>query len=298
MAMIACQRWGRHSARVIRTNFLDRPAGLALCLVALSVTAGCAHFHNAEVRASQQRAQFQPPVPPPAQAESMPPAALPSVAPAPVAVPQASPVPPGVRVAAPEPVEQKSPEQLSPSKRVALAAPPQTPAAAEPVPAPIVPVPAAPRPADPAPRAVAASGNDSAVIVFANSPGAHCGSCETLKISVAPSGQVLIERGYWAENHSSWRYKRSVAHVGATRAAAFAASLSGNRPDGAQALAGIADCPGPVGEQGGLAIEWIEAERHDRLTVNFSCPPGRNSPTAEQLRHAPELLGLRQIAVP
>ncbi len=105
---------------------------------------------------------------------------------------------------------------------------------------------------------------------------------------------MLIERGYWASaEHSNWRYKRSRAEVSPARAAAFAASLSADRPAGVQTV-GTAACPASSGDDG-LSIEWIEADRHDLLTVKSGCP---GSQLAQRLRHAPDLLGLRQLALP
>ena len=156
----------------------------------------------------------------------------------------------------------------------------------------------APRPTiAPGAGAITAPATGDAVIVFANSPGARCGTCDTLKISVAPSGQVLVEHGQWAGASHTWRYKRSVAHVGPARAAAFAAGLSGDRPTGTRLTSG-APCLGAAAEEDGLIIEWIEAERHDMLTFQFGCPAGRNSQMAERLRHAPDLLGLRGLVWP
>lgn len=231
---------------MIREKILYRPAGLGLCLLALSATAGCAHFHNAEIRAEQQREGVQ-------------------RAPA---LPEAPPQP------------QRTP-QLTPAPAV-----PTAPVFAAPPPA----------PAPTAPAAATAPATDDAIIIFANTPGAHCGTCETLKISVAPSGQVLIERGSWASaTHGNWRYKRSRADVGPSRAAAFAASLSAHRPVGEQLAGGR--CSAPATGDDGLSIEWIEANRHDRLVVKFGCVAD-NAQIAEGLRHAPDSLGLRQLDFP
>lgn len=160
-----------------------------------------------------------------------------------------------------------------------------------------IPAPVAPPVADTA-SAVTAPATDNATIVFTNVPDANCGACETLKVSVTPSGQVLIEDGHWAGNGRNWVYKRSVAHVAPDRVAAFAASLSSNRPAGEQLLSGGPTCPGPATEDDGLTIEWIEADRHDLLTFNFRCPARRDSPFAERLRHAPDALGLHQLVFP
>lgn len=103
-----------------------------------------------------------------------------------------------------------------------------------------------------------------------------------------------MERGAWGAGHSNWRYKRSRADVGPDRAAAFAASLNADRPVGTKTIAG-AGCAAPATGDDGLSVEWIEADRDDRLTVKFGCRAG---PLADRLRHAPDLLGLRQLAFP
>lgn len=128
---------------------------------------------------------------------------------------------------------------------------------------------------------------DRAIIMFSNTPGAHCTACDTIKISVAPSGKVLIERGRWTGDNRDWRYRKSVAHVPPARAAAFAARVNAYRPTGDKALG---SCPASSGD--GLSIEWIAAERQDRLTVTFACSDAQ---AAEALRHAPDLLGLSQL---
>jgi len=186
------------------------------------------------------------------------------------------------------PAQVAAPEPVIPA-RVSLAEAPVT-AAPAPSPAPAAPPEASPdaAPAEPA--------TDNAIISFANTPGEHCGTCETVKISVAASGKVLIERGKWGYDHRNWIYRRSTTNVGPERAAAFAARLGVDRPNGDQLLAGDATCPAT--EDDGLTIEWISSARHDLLTVQFRCPTGRDSQLAERLRHAPDLLGLREPALP
>ena len=117
-----------------------------------------------------------------------------------------------------------------------------------------------------------------------------------MKLSVAPSGKVLIERGEWDTGHRNWRYWRSSANAGPARAAAFAASLAAVRPVGEHVLAGDATCP--AADDAGLTIEWISAERHDLLTFKHGCLAAQPSPLAETLRHAPELLSLHQPPYP
>jgi hypothetical protein len=90
------------------------------------------------------------------------------------------------------------------------------------VPAPVAPPPAPPRraplPAPAIPEAAEAPATNHAVIVFANIPGSDCGACETVKISVTPGGQVLIEHSFAAADK---RYKRQMARVSPARAAAL-----------------------------------------------------------------------------
>jgi hypothetical protein len=172
---------------------------------------------------------------------------------------------------------------------VQAAAPAREPVFAQaPAPAPVPPVAPAPVEATPVTEApIANAPVDRAIIMFSNTPGAQCAACETLKISVAPSGKVLIERGRWTGANRDWRYRKSVAHVSPARAAAFAARVNAWRPTGDKALG---SCPASSGD--GLLVEWIATERHDRLAVTFACSDAR---AAEALRRAPDLLGLGQL---
>ena len=108
-----------------------------------------------------------------------------------------------------------------------------------------------------------------------------------------------MERGSWSAGHSNWRYKRSHVNVGPARAAAFAASLSADRPAGTKSV-GNASCVVAATGDAGLSIEWLEADRDDRLTVKFGCPVGAGAGdrVAERLRLAPDALGLKQLAFP
>ena len=259
------------------TSFLYRPVGLGLSLMALSVTGGCAHLREGAQRAARaEREQAPAPRPTPAL-----------VAAAPVAAP---------------PVTARSlAKPVNDRPKVSHRAPPIAPkvnslAREAVLDAPISPTlaPSAPPTAAPPAAMVAAT----AVIVFANTPGANCGACETLKVSVAPSGRILIERSHSAGDNREWQYKRSIANVGPAGAAAFAARLSAYRPAGAPVPTSDADCASAATLDDGLVIEWIEAGRHDQLAVNFRCPAQRNSPLADILRHAPDALGLRQLVFP
>jgi hypothetical protein len=340
---------------VKRAQPLLRPAGLALGLIALSATTGCAHFRNAHERVLREQGQEQqeqaaPPAPatPPAPPPPVQAAPVQAPPPAPLAPPAASPAP-AVR---PAPIEAPAPKpdikaekaaqkaQKAKDKAALRAQREESRKQAEPVPAPAAPetappapqpapVAAAPAPVAPAPEPAtrqpvleapvtsswapeapaapaavaapaaaaeqnAAPASANAIVIFSNVTGGRCGDCQTLKISVAPSGKILIERGRGAEE--SWRYRRSVAHVRPDRAAAFAARLAAVRPLGKQVLAGGPACPAAQGDA--LAIEWIEAERHDELTVPLGCGARREDAAIAALLHAPDLLGLHQLDFP
>jgi hypothetical protein len=167
------------------------------------------------------------------------------------------------------------------------------------VPAPVAPPPAPPRraplPAPAIPQAAEAPATNHAVIVFANIPGSDCGACETVKISVTPGGQVLIEHSFAAADK---RYKRQMARVSPARAAAFAARLAAYRSAQAQADADAIACPAAPTREDGVMVEWIEAGRDDRFAFAFRCAPRAASPLAEALRRAPDALGLGQLVFP
>ena len=278
-----------------------------LALLAISATAGCAHFRDAEERATLARSGADQTMPALAQAQPVP--AAPSLAPAPERAPiSAHTAPPALtREVQAKPV----PVRAEPSRGMTNAPlPAEVPLAALPAanryrptaPETAATIASTPRPvvvagdADTA-AAVAAPASAAAIITVINSPGTRCGTCDTQKISVAPSGQVLIEHGRWAAG-GNWRYKRSVAHVGPVRAAAFAAGLNGDRPSGSRLMTDGDTCPGVATANDGMVVEWIEAERHDRLTLRFNCPVARHGEVAERLRHAADALGLREVVWP
>lgn len=140
--------------------------------------------------------------------------------------------------------------------------------------------------------------NTSATIAFAVHPAENCPTCRNLKITVSPTGQVLIELGSWDDVHRDWKYQRSRAKVSRNTANAFAASLDAVRPVGAKALhtGGVA-CAAAQRDEG-LTIEWIEFGHRDQLDVTFDCADAVDGPAADRLRHAPDVLGLRRVAAP
>lgn len=266
------------------------------------------------------KATPQPVAPPQPMAAPPQPMAAPAPAPRPQAAPKPAPAIKTPVARAPAPVVAPAPPLADATRPAPVAAP------ATSVAAPVAPVAApAPRPVQtvlPAPArpereslldapvrasfvpdtgarvASADSAADApatarAVIVFANITGENCGACDRVKLSVTPSGEVLIEHTYLA---SDWRYRRQITHVPPASAAAFANRLSALRlsPDQADAPA----CTGPAPQDDGVMIEWIEAGRHDQFTFRFGCAARRNSALADMLRHAPDALGLRRVVFP
>ena len=318
--MIARGRRGRHSDDVKSITSLCRSSGFALGLVALSVTAGCAHFREGAAReAARDRAEAQrrtPVAPPTPKPSPTPEPAVVAAAPAVEVAPRATVAP---AMPAPSPVSTPLPT----AQAVAPVAAPQSPPAralanspAKAAPPKVSPplreaIPEAPVTRNLAPNPVPTAlgedahrvgialaegpGTNRAIVIFANVPGAQCGRCETVKISVAPSGQVLIERTYLA---GSWHYKHQFAHVEPARAAAFAARLSAYRGGGGQPMANASTCAAPATAGDGVSVEWLEAGRRDRFAFNFACTRDSDRQVADALRHAPDLLGLGWLAIP
>jgi hypothetical protein len=132
-----------------------------------------------------------------------------------------------------------------------------------------------------------------AVIVMATVPPKDCAACDTTKMSVAIAGKVLIERGHWSGGQ--WHYKRQITRVRPERASAFAKGLSRLRPLGTRDLAGVGDCSQGGGR--GVVVDWLSAERQDRLTIDLDCLAQSNPALYQKVLKAPDALGLRQVAL-
>lgn len=138
----------------------------------------------------------------------------------------------------------------------------------------------------------------SATIVFTVTPAGTCPQCRLTKITVSPTGEVLIELGHWDAVQRDWDYQHYKARVKRNAANAFAAGLKADRPTGEASvhMSGLA-CTLPT-RDAGLTIQWLEFGRRDRLNVVFDCPASGDRQTAQRLRHAPDVLALRRIAAP
>lgn len=262
-----------------------------------------------------------PPVKP--EAESQIPAA-PLAAPVPQSQQSAIPNPVPPQASAPAPVARKG-KPASAAKHAADAAAPAAKPAASTPPAPPPPTvaqvevpryqhyeppvtegppitvertrPPRPKPPPPPPPPVVYP-NTEATIAFTMRPAEHCATCQTVKITVSPTGEVLVERGAWDITQQDWKYEHATSKVKRPKVNAFAANLNFDRPIGNKALTtpGV-DCRLSTREES-LTIEWMEYGRHDQLDVTFDCSAGGDTQLAQRLRHMPNVLGLRKIAVP
>ncbi|MFD2783699.1 hypothetical protein ACFS32_24690 [Novosphingobium pokkalii] len=125
------------------------------------------------------------------------------------------------------------------------------------------------------------------------SPPSACKDCETVRLSVSPTGEVLIERGQWDVIHQKWDYRRTPTKTKAQNAAAFIAAMAPDRPLGVKAISGNEACTATTGDAGGgVALRWVDGLRDDRLTVSFACAPYAGSTWERHVRDAAALLKL------
>ncbi|WP_206241321.1 hypothetical protein [Novosphingobium terrae] len=307
-----------------------RSMSLALCLMALSVTSGCAHFREGAERARGQddtatRPEAQPepapapepaPVAPPQQPRRAEPAPTPPPPPAPApAAPEPAPVTPAPTAEpAPAPAPDTSKADAAARKaeardrkaqaaadakaqraqdKAARHAEKAAPEAPAPVREPIpdaAPVAAAPPPPPPAAPAEAAAPGSANAIVTFASTPGT--HCGACEtLKISVSpGGKVLIERGHFSGGSDWRYRRYTARVKPEQAAAFSARLTAYRPQGRQ----LAACTAPAGRDSGVVVEWFEMGRHDQLNVSFAC----NAQIAEAMRSAPDLLGLKQLDFP
>jgi hypothetical protein len=130
-------------------------------------------------------------------------------------------------------------------------------------------------------------------IVYETSPGPWCGRCDTLKITAAADGRIWVERGWWAGNYKNWRKKHEALTVTPERLAAFKALLDQHRPRGALWLRE----PGPNCEvfwsdSEERIVSWWGPKGEDKLWYNFGCDPETKAALRNDLKAAPEALGI------
>jgi hypothetical protein len=77
------------------------------------------------------------------------------------------------------------------------------------------------------------------------SPPSACKDCETVRLSVSPTGEVLIERGQWDVIHQKWDYRRTPTKTKAQNAAAFIAAMAPDRPLGSRPFRATKLAPPP-----------------------------------------------------
>lgn len=134
----------------------------------------------------------------------------------------------------------------------------------------------------PAPSVPLALPREPATLVFTHSPDPRCTDCETLKLTVSPSGEVLIERSHWDQGHIKWHYRRTTARTTPDRAASFAAFLAAPCQPSGPASATPSETTVTVG--------WIAPSGTGQQTLAGPC--------AARLAPAPDRLGLPQLALP
>ena len=126
------------------------------------------------------------------------------------------------------------------------------------------------------------------------SPPTACKDCETVRLSVSPTGEVLIERGSWDIVHQKWVYRRTPTKTRGQNADAFIAALAGDRPLGVKAISGTEGWTATGDAGGNVALRWVDGMRDDRLTVSFACAPYAGSTWERHVRDAAALLKLNR----
>jgi hypothetical protein len=144
----------------------------------------------------------------------------------------------------------------------------------------------------------APSSTSDELIVMENDPGPFCGRCDTVKLTVSSDGRAWIEHGYWAGNYRDRRVERRLEHVLPANLARFREHLRPYRPRGEISLQEKPACDVLWYDVDGVRVEWRDANRTDRLILNFGCDPAVHRRLAEALRVAPDLLGIPTLKMP
>jgi|GEM_PF-5654038 len=190
------------------------------------------------------------------------------------------------------PPTQTPPTQTLPTQTDAapppLAPPPAVPAKVARV-RPEAPLPVQPRPM---PMASAPAAINLSTIVITATPAPACAQCETIKMTVSPVGDVLVERSSWDAGHRKWRYRRFPQRTTPAKAAAFATALASDRPLGVKAASGDEACADGATGGATLALRWIDGARDDRLDLRFACSAYAGSAWDARIRAATAQLEL------
>ena len=128
-----------------------------------------------------------------------------------------------------------------------------------------------------------------------SSQGPFCGRCETLKITASSTGQVWIERGYWAGEYSIWQVRRRRVRVAPARFAKLRDHLRPHRPQGELLLDRPETCSFFEDDLGGVRVEWRGGGVDSRLRYNYGCDGDTRRALADALRTALRPLGIRGL---
>jgi hypothetical protein len=141
-------------------------------------------------------------------------------------------------------------------------------------------------------------GPDGELVTYETRPGPFCGRCDTLKISAASNGRVLIEQGYWAGDYRDWRVVRRSLRVKRAQFARFRSHLAPYRPVGEHWLRDQEGCTPFMTDMPEILVSWRGSGADGRLWFNLGCDPEKWAPLARALTTAPTHLGIRNLPVP
>jgi hypothetical protein len=133
------------------------------------------------------------------------------------------------------------------------------------------------------------------LIAIESSPGPFCGRCETLKLTASSTGQVWIERGYWAGEYSIWQVRRRRVRVTPERFAQLREHLRPHRPQGELLLDRPEACSYFEDDAGEVRVEWRGGGGDSRLRYDFGCDGDTRRAMADALRRAPRPLGIHGL---
>lgn len=139
---------------------------------------------------------------------------------------------------------------------------------------------------------------EALVITYEELPGGPlCGRCEVDKIVARSDGQVWTTRGRYASQYegSPWLKITRRHVVPPERFAAFAARLAPYRLPGKRVI-DDKTCGEFTTDAGELHVGWKDPTGESSLVVYEGCTAKEAALIVEQLRGAPEILGVRLLS--
>lgn len=130
-------------------------------------------------------------------------------------------------------------------------------------------------------------------IVYETAPGPFCGPCNSIKLTVGPTGRVKVEQGHWAGFYADWRVERRQVWVSEERLAAFRLSLATVRPVEPLQVIDDRNCIPFVNDSPSITVRWRENSAEARLIYDLGCTDPKRAAMREALTNAPAILGIR-----